>query len=317
MPEITSVAADLMKIFAQREYNSKWYDDTNAIELLKYLQTLAHAENVPTPKLDQYLAGEYPPVNMKCHIVDTLCNQCGMENVEESLDMTTISLEEYQEICKNIFPDIILRIFPEPVVKLDPYINLLPIWWLELYRKVSDEVWYGSDELRGTFALIRDYIYLCVHDWELHTAELFFTSWNEYLLTQKWPDRIAELESELQDAQEYNRTADLMLELQSRRMNALRCAAEEHYITLTDAARRVLTVEFNHNPCDKDVRALAMWLSRQLENAESIQLQPKRPRYFRCEDVLNTFEKHSDIKMTAEQMRIQILDAGTPKSKIS
>jgi len=188
---------------------------------------------------------------------------------------------------------------------------------LELYRKVSDEVWYGSDELRNVFALIRDYIHLCVNDWSLHMAELFFTSWNEYLLTQKWPDRIAELESELQDAQEYNRTADLMLELQSRRMNALRSAAEEHYITLTDAARRVLTVEFDHNPCDKDVRALAMWLSRQLENAESIELQLKRPRYFRCEDVLNAFEKHSDIKMTAEQMRIQILDAGTPKSKIS
>ena len=316
MPEITSVAADLMKIFAQRKYNTHRYDDTTAIELLKYLQTLAHAEKVPTPKLDQYLAGEYPPVDMGWHIDDILRNRCGME-YEGFTDVSAIPLDQYQDICKNIFPEIILKIFPEPVAKLDPYINLLPIWELELYRKVSDEVWYGSDELRGTFALIRDYIYLCVHDWELHTAELFFTSWNEYLLTQKWPDRIAELESELQDAQEYNRTADLMLEMQSRRMNALRSAAEEHYITLTDAARRVLTVEFDHNPCDKDVRALAMWLSRQLENAESIQLQPKRPRYFRCEDVLTAFEKHSDIKMTAEQMRIQILDAGTSKSKIS
>ena len=316
MLQITSIAADLMRIFARRHYNSDRYDDTTAIELLKYLQTLAHAEKVPTPKLDQYLAGEYPPVHIGCHIANTLCNQCGMEDVEIP-DMTTMSLEEYQDICKNIFPEVILKIFPEPVAKLDPYVNLLPIWELELYKKVSDEVWYGSDELRNVFALVRDYISLCVYDWYCCIAERFFASWNEYLLTQKWPDRIAELETELQDALEYNRTADLMLEMQSRRMNALRSAAEEHYITLTDAARRVLTVEFNHNPCDKDVRALAMWLSRQLENAESIQLQPKRPRYFRCEDVLNAFEKHSDIKMTAEQMRIQILDAGTPKSKIS
>ena len=316
MLEITSIAADLMRIFAQRHYSNDRYNDTTAIELLKYLQTLAHAEKVPTPKLDQYLAGEYPPVHIGCHIANTLCNQCGMEDVEIP-DMTTMSLEEYQDICKNIFPEVILKIFPEPVAKLDPYINLLPIWELELYEKVSDEVWYGSDELRNVFALVRDYISLCVYDWYCCIAERFFASWNEYLLTQKWPDRIAELETELQDALEYNRTADLMLEMQSRRMNALRSAAEEHYITLTDAARRVLTVEFNHNPCDKDVRALAMWLSRQLENAESIQLQPKRPRYFRCEDVLNAFEKHSDIKMTAEQMRIQILDAGVPRSKIS
>ena len=316
MLEITSIAADLMRIFAQRKYNANRYDDTTAIELLKYLQTLAQAEKVPTPKLDQYLAGEYPPVDMGWHIDDILRNRCGME-YEGFTDVSTIPLDQYQDICKNIFPEIILKIFPEPVAKLAPYVNLLPIWELELYKKVSDEVWYGSDELRNVFALVRDYIHLCVNDWALSIAKLFFTSWNEYLLTQKWPDRIAELESELQDAQEYNRTADLMLELQSRRMNALRSAAEEHYITLTDAARRVLTVEFDHNPCDKDVRALAMWLSRQLENAESIQLQPKRPRYFRCEDVLNAFEKHSDIKMTAEQMRIQILDAGTPKSKIS
>ena len=316
MLQITSIAADLMRIFARRHYNSDRYDDTTAIELLKYLQTLAHAEKVPTPKLDQYLAGEYPPVHIGCHIANTLCNQCGMEDVEIP-DMTTMSLEEYQDICKNIFPEVILKIFPEPVAKLDPYVNLLPIWEWELYKKVSDEVWYGSDELRNVFALVRDYISLCVYDWYCCIAERFFASWNEYLLTQKWPDRIAELETELQDALEYNRTADLMLEMQSRRMNALRSAAEEHYITLTDAARRVLTVEFNHNPCDKDVRALAMWLSRQLENAESIQLQPKRPRYFRCEDVLNAFEKHSDIKMTAEQMRIQILDAGVPRSKIS
>ena len=61
MLEITSIAADLMRIFAQRHYNSDRNDDTIAIELLKYLQTLAHAEKVPTPKLDQYLAGEYPP----------------------------------------------------------------------------------------------------------------------------------------------------------------------------------------------------------------------------------------------------------------
>ena len=64
MLEITSIAADLMRIFAQRNYSSDRYDDTTAIELLKYLQTLAHAEKVPTPKLDQYLAGEYPPVNI-------------------------------------------------------------------------------------------------------------------------------------------------------------------------------------------------------------------------------------------------------------
>ena len=52
MLEITSIAADLMRIFAQRNYSSDRYDDTTAIELLKYLQTLAHAEKVPTPKLD-------------------------------------------------------------------------------------------------------------------------------------------------------------------------------------------------------------------------------------------------------------------------
>ena len=316
MLQITSIAADLMRIFARRHYHSDRYDDTTAIELLKYLQTLAHAEKVPTPKLDQYLAGEYPPVHIGCHIANTLCNQCGMEDVEIP-DMTAMPLEEYQDIGKNIFPEVILKIFPEPVAKLDPYVNLLPIWELELYEKVSDEVWYGSDELRNVFALVRDYIYLCVYDWSCCIAERFFASWNEYLLTQKWPDRIAELESELQDALEYNRTADLMLEMQSRRMNALRSAAEEHYITLTDAARRVLTVEFNHNPCDKDVRALAMRLSRQLENAESIQLQKNRQRYFLCEDVLTALEEHSDIKTTAEQLRIQILDAGTPKSKIS
>ena len=44
MLEITSIAADLMKIFAQRHYSNNRYDDTTAIELLKYLQTLAHAE---------------------------------------------------------------------------------------------------------------------------------------------------------------------------------------------------------------------------------------------------------------------------------
>ena len=52
MLEITSIAADLMRIFALRHYSSDRYDDTTAIELLKYLQTLAHAEKVPTPKLD-------------------------------------------------------------------------------------------------------------------------------------------------------------------------------------------------------------------------------------------------------------------------
>ncbi|MBO5306807.1 MAG: hypothetical protein J6C40_02270 [Lentisphaeria bacterium] len=184
MLEITSIAADLMKIFAQRRYTTHRYDNSTAIELLKYLQTLAHAENVPTPKLDQYLAGEYPPLHMGCHIANTLCNQCGMEDVEVP-DMTTMPLEEYQDICKNIFPEVILKIFPEPMEKLDPYINLLPIWELELYEKVSDEVWYGSDELRNTFALIRDYIYLCVNDWALSIAEQFFTSWNKDLLTQK------------------------------------------------------------------------------------------------------------------------------------
>ena len=60
-----------------------------------------------------------------------------------------------------------------------------------------------------------------------------------------------------------------------------------------------------------------MWLSRQLENAESIQLQKNRQRYFRCEDVLTALEEYSDIKTTAEQLRIQILDAGVPRSKIS
>ena len=49
MLEITSIAADLMRIFAQRHYNADRYDDTTAIELLKYLQTLAHAEKVPAP----------------------------------------------------------------------------------------------------------------------------------------------------------------------------------------------------------------------------------------------------------------------------
>ena len=82
MLEITSIAADLMKIFAQRKYNANRYDDTTAIELMTYLQTLAHAEKVPTPKLDQYLAREYPPVHIGCHIANTLCNQCGMEDVE-------------------------------------------------------------------------------------------------------------------------------------------------------------------------------------------------------------------------------------------
>ena len=45
MQEITSIPTELIKIFANAGNPPRRYDDAIALELLKYLQSLARAEN--------------------------------------------------------------------------------------------------------------------------------------------------------------------------------------------------------------------------------------------------------------------------------
>ena len=165
--------------------------------------------------------------------------------------------------------------------------------------------------------MIREYIFLCANNWPEGSAYWFFTMWNGYLLNHQWSDRIAELEAALQEERDYSHAADVMLAKQSQRIAALHAAAEEHYITLTDAAKRALEVEFGRHYEEKDLKALTMRLARQLEGVESLQPRKRRHKYFRVDDVLKALENDPEIKATAEQLRIQILDAGVPRSEIS
>lgn len=316
MPEITSIPTELIKIFANAGNPPRRYDDAIALELLKYLQSLASAEKLATPSLDLYLAGKYPAMDLGRHIINVLRDRLDAPELEKP-DVGQMSAEEYREACANIFPRVVLDIYPTPSETLDPYANLFPVWTLELKEKVAEEVWYGSEKLRNTFFMIREYIFLCANNWPEGSAYWFFTMWNGYLLNHQWSDRIAELEAALQEERDYSHAADVMLAKQSQRIAALHAAAEEHYITLTDAAKRALEVEFGRHYEEKDLKALTMRLSRQLEGVESLQPRKRRHKYFRVDDVLNALENDPEIKATAEQLRIQILDAGVPRSEIS
>ena len=316
MTEITSIPTELIKIFANAGNLPRRYDDAIALELLKYLQSLARSEKLATPSLDLYLAGKYPAMDLGHHIVNILRDRLDAPELERP-DVGKMSAEEYREVCANIFPRVVLDIYPTPSKTLDPYANLFPVWTLELKERVAEEVWYGSETLRNTFFMIREYIFLCANNWPEGLAHWFFIMWNGYLLNHQWSDRIAELEAALRDERDYSHAADIMLAKQSKRIAALHAAAEEHYITLTGAAKRALEVEFGRHYDPKDLKALTMRLTRQLEGVESIQLHERRPRFFRVEDVLNALENDPEIKATMEQLRIQILDAGVPRSEIS
>ena len=316
MTEITSIPTELIKIFANAGNLPRRYDDAIALELLKYLQALARSEKLATPSLDLYLAGKYPAMDLGRHIVNILRDRLDAPELERP-DVGQMSAEEYREVCANIFPRVVLDIYPTPSKTLDPYANLFPVWTLELKERVAEEVWCSSEKFRNTFFMIREYIFLCVNNWPEGLAHWFLIMWNGYLLNHQWSDRIAELETALQEERDYSHAAEIMLAQQSKRIVELRKAGEEHYITLTDAAKRALEVEFGRHYDSKDLKALTMRLSRQLEGVESLQPRKRRHKYFRVDDVLNVLENDPEIKATAEQLRIQILDAGVPRSEIS
>lgn len=316
MTEITSIPTELIKIFANAGNLPRRYDDAIALELLKYLQSLARSEKLATPSLDLYLAGKYPAMDLGRHIVNILRDRLDAPELERP-DVGQMSAEEYREVCANIFPRVVLDIYPTPSKTLDPYANLFPVWTLELKERVAEEVWCSSEKFRNTFFMIREYIFLCVNNWPDGLAHWFLIMWNGYLLNHQWSDRIAELETALQEERDYSHAAEIMLAQQSKRIVELRKAGEEHYITLTDAAKRALEVEFGRHYDSKDLKALTVRLSRQLEGVESLQPRKRRHKYFRVDDVLNVLENDPEIKATAEQLRIQILDAGVPRSEIS
>ena len=316
MTEITSMPTELIKIFANAGNLPRRYDDAIALELLKYLQALARSEKLATPSLDLYLAGKYPAMDLGRHIVNILRDRLDAPELERP-DVGQMSAEEYREVCANIFPRVVLDIYPTPSKTLDPYANLFPVWTLELKERVAEEVWCSSEKFRNTFFMIREYIFLCVNNWPEGLAHWFLIMWNGYLLNHQWSDRIAELETALQEERDYSHAAEIMLAQQSKRIVELRKAGEEHYITLTDAAKRALEVEFGRHYDSKDLKALTMRLSRQLEGVESLQPRKRRHKYFRVDDVLNVLKNDPEIKATMEQLRIQILDAGVPRSEIS
>jgi hypothetical protein len=315
MPKTTSIPTDLIRIIAEAgSHLPRQYDDHIAVALLKYLQAQAAEAKLAIPSLDLYFSGKYPAIDLGQHIVNALHNA---HPELQKPDVRRMTEEEYREVCGSIFPPVVLKFYPAPSDYLDPYRNLFPLWILELGKKVAEEVKCCSAAVRLAFGMVRDYIFLCANNWPEGLAHWFFIMWNGYLLNHQWFDRIAELETTLQEERDYSRAAEIMLAQQSKRIVELRKAGEEHYITLTDAAKRALEVEFGRLYEEKDLKALTMRLARQLEGVESIQPRKRRHRYFRVEDVLNALENDPEIKATAEQLRIQILDAGVPRSEIS
>ena len=315
MPKTTSIPTDLIRIIAEVGSRlPRQYDDHIAVALLKYLKAQAAEAKQAIPSLDLYFSGKYPAIDLGLHIVNALHNT---HPELQKPDIGHMTEEEYREVCGSVFPPVVLKFYPAPSDYLDPYRNLFPLWILELGKKVAEEVKCCPAAVRLAFGMVRDYIFLCANDWPGNTSHWFFIMWNVYLLSRKWPERIAELEAALRDERDYNHAAEIMLAQQSKRIVELRKAGEEHYITLTDAAKRALEVEFGRHHNQKDLGALTMRLARQLEGVESLQPRKRRHRYFRVEDVLNALESDPEIKATMEQLRIQILDAGVPRSEIS
>ena len=153
MTEITSIPTELIKIFANAGNLPRRYDDAIALELLKYLQALARSEKLATPSLDLYLAGKYPAMDLGRHIVNILRDRLDAPELERP-DVGQMSAEEYREVCANIFPRVVLDIYPTPSKTLDPYANLFPVWTLELKERVAEEVWCSSEKFRNTFFTI-------------------------------------------------------------------------------------------------------------------------------------------------------------------
>ena len=316
MSEIKSIPHELIRIFArQGKSMPKHHDDAIAVDLLFYLQKLAQEEKLHVPALDMYLAKKYPRIDMGVQIINILRDKLDNSELEKP-NVASMTDAEYVDICKNVFPSIVLETYPKPENAVDPYKNLFAAWTLEVGERIKEEIWYGSKKIRNIFNLIREYIFLNVNDWPEGAAHWFFVMWNGYLLTHEWSDRIAELEALLADERDYSKAQNTLLAKLSTRLEAKEASEEGQYLTITDAVRKVLEAEYGRTVQKTALNTMVVRIFRKIGDATFIQTRANGPKYYRYEDVVPLFICDSEVKMTEDRLRAQLIDVATPKSRI-
>ena len=308
--DLTIPQVRLMHIFVYIEHGYD-YDDHRAKALLTYLQELVREDGIDTPMLDALLGGTLPPLNFSRYFSEVMreVNQC--ESADYSPTPNEIPLGEYRDALQNCFPALFPALFPEPVWQIDPARNLLVSWAMGYDRKIQDELWNASDDTCQIATVIYAYIDTCIENWPfLHQS--FLSHWNHYLLTRKWPDKSEELERERnlrQSFQEIN--AHLAAENQAHRL-----AQDEHLITIIDAARAVLRVEFGQDDVEKLADALKKRIIRGNPALAPALIGKQNREYFSVNTLIPLFQDDDRIHLTNGAIHDAIRARSVPRSKL-
>jgi hypothetical protein len=297
----------LMEIFSQHEDGGDFVDG-RIRNLLEYLRELLKNENTPAKTLDEMLNGALPPIDFYGYYDATMRNLYGSDPDCYAQMPDELSEAEYLASLRNCFPKIFLALLSKPVKWVDPKGNLILTWAMGYDRYVCDEVWYASEDTRMIFRIISDYIEVRANPWP-SMMEYFLADWTKYLLTREWPDNTEELKYERRlrlSFQEVN--AHLSAENQ-----AFREASQDHFITIIDAARAVLRVEFGQDDIEVQAEALKKRIMRSNPDLKPIFSGKLRRRYFPVGRVIAAFQGDEKIKLTNNAIHDAIRAKAVPR----
>lgn len=300
----------LMEIFSQHEDGGD-FGDGRIRNLLKYLRELLKKEKVPAKTLDDMLDGLLPPIDFYGYYDATMRNLYGSEPDCYAPMPDELPEAEYLASLRNCFPKVFLELLSKPVKWVDPKGNLILTWALGYDRYICDEVWYASEDTRMIFRIISDYIEIRANPWP-SMMEYFLADWTKYLLTREWPDNIEELKYERRlrlSFQEVN--AHLAAENQ-----AFREASQDHFITIIDAARAVLRLEFEQDDIEAQAEALKKRIMRCNPGLTPVFSGKLRRKYFAVGRVIDAFKRDKTIKLTNSAIHDAIRAKAAPRSEL-
>lgn len=288
--DLTVPQMRLMHIFDTVESKGD-FDDRRARAMLDYLRELANESATATPTLDAFLTGTLPPLDFYWYYDAVLREAHQADCSGPAPDQ--VSLGEYHDALLNCFPRIFLELFPTPEKTVDPARNLLVTWEMGYGWKIREELWHAPSEVREISKIIFDYIETCVNGFPFQYQN-FLTRWTHYLLTREWPDNAEELDRERRLRLSYQEVnAHLAAENQ-----AYREASQDHFITIIDAARAVLRLEFGQDDIEAQAEALKKRIMRCNPGLTSVFSGKLRRKYFAVGRVIDAFKRDKTINLT-------------------
>ncbi len=317
MLDFHKVSGELIAVFAEHGKSSvdaQLANNDVAIDLLRFLHRLAQSEQLPLPSLDRYLAGKHPVINLSMHARNHLHFIRDLQ-ADNAFLLSKYSQGEYEQLCRDQFPRVVLDACPIPADNIGAYKNFFVTWFFELSDMLGEDTYHASADFRLVFRIIREYIDFRIYAWPDEHLPSLFKRWNQFLRPCQWPEQAAELELVLERQKKQIRLLENTLAEQAQRLKTMELAAEEPYISLSAAARVLLTALHGKPAANPDINTFAKRISRKCRGFEVISVT--KTNYFRLRDVEPLFQAEEDLKMTASQISIILLKVSVPKSSLN